>query len=386
MLDVCRLRNTVRNYDWGSRTALAELLGRPSPSSDPEAELWMGAHATAPSEVWLDNDWISLRELLKERPEELLGRRDAAELPFLFKVLAVARPLSIQAHPDRRQAVEGCRREDRAGIPRGDKRRRYPDDQPKPEILYALETFRMLRGFRSLPELLELLRRLDLGRLLPAVAAAGERGGIEQVFRLWMDLGADRLEEFLSGLGDTEDRDDEAYWLRRLQALHPGDPGVLAPIFLHLHRLERGEAVYTPPRVLHAYLEGVGVELMTNSDNVVRGGLTSKPRDTEELGRVLSFRPDPPRTLASSPEAPGVRRFALPDTALALDAIDLGDGTASHAVDGVEILLSTEGAGRLIRAGREPLEIRRGDAFLVPAAAGSYRLEGSGRLFRAGVS
>lgn len=387
MLPICRLRNSIQSYDWGSRTALAELLGRPSPAPGPEAEMWLGAHPMASSEVRLASGWTSLRELLEENPEDLVGRRDA-ELPFLFKVLAVARPLSIQAHPDRRQAIEGCRREDRAGIPRDDPRRTYRDDQPKPEVLYALGPFWMLRGFRPLPEVLELVRRLDLARLLPELSPLARDGGLEPVFRLWMELAPQRLDEIFAAVASQDgaaDDGDEILWLRRLHALHPGDRGALAPIFLHLLRLEPHQAVFTEPRVLHAYLEGVGVELMTNSDNVVRGGLTSKPRDVEELARILSFRAHPPRTLEPSQEAPGVRRFTLPEAGLALGVLELGgeEGIEGHGEGGVEILLCTEGAGRLIPDGAEPLDFRKGESFLVPASAPSYRLEGRALLFRA---
>lgn len=396
MLGICRLRNQIQLYDWGSRTALAELLGRPSPAPEPEAELWMGAHSKAPSEVWVDGGWVSLPELVSERAEEIFGPSTSgtssggimmSEFPYLLKILAVERPLSIQTHPDRQQAIEGYRREEDAGLDRDAYERNYRDDQPKPEIIYALTPFWMLRGFRPAAEIVGLVRRFGMADFLPV------SGQIESLFRAWMGLKGKRLEAALDVLLTRcrqlePERDVEADWILRLAQTYPGDRGVLAPLFMHLHRLEPGETVYTGPGVLHAYLEGLGAELMTSSDNVVRGGLTAKHCDVPELLRLLRFEADAPRALTAEDDKDGVRRFEVPDAGLVLSVLELKGGRAVMSEDGrgVEVLLCSEGSGRVITDSGTSIEIGRGDSFLAPVSAGRYRLEGSCRLFRAGIS
>lgn len=382
MIGICRLENLVRSYDWGSRTALAELLGRPSPAPEPQAELWMGAHPSAPSQVWIDGRLRPLGEVVAEHPEEILGARVlaryGAELPYLFKVLAVERPLSVQAHPDREQAIAGHRREIAAGVPSA--KRNYPDSRPKPEIVYALTPFSMLHGFRPAAEIRELVDRFGLTALLPASA------DIERLFAAWMTLAPPRLDEVLVTLLERsrEIGDAVATWVERLAATYPGDLGILAPLLMNLFRLAPGEAIYTGPRVLHAYLEGLAVELMTSSDNVVRGALTSKHRDAAELTRILSFLPDRPRTIVPAVDA-GVRRFASAEAGLELGVLELSHRPiAGDRERGVEIILSVEGKGTLT-AGGESIELDAGTSLLVPAAVESYQVTGSGRLVRAGT-
>lgn len=383
MIGICRLENPIRTYDWGSRTALAEFLGQPVPAPEPQAELWLGAHPSAPSKLWIDGHRVPLGEAIAEHPEEILGTRVlaryGAELPYLFKVLAVERPLSLQAHPDRTQAVAGYRRETDAGIPRD--QRSYPDAKPKPEIVYALTPFSMLRGFRPAAETRELVDRFGLTPLLPANA------GIERFFAAWMALAPPRLDEVLATLLGRcgEVGGDVAAWIERLATAYPGDRGILAPLAMNLHRLAPGEAVFTGPRVLHAYLEGLGVELMLSSDNVVRGALTSKHRDLAELTRILSFEPDRPRPIDPDVDG-GIRSFAADEADLELAVLELSERPIAGGRErGAEIVLSIDGIGTLTAAGGEPIELAAGSSFLIPAAVESYAVTGSGRLFRAGT-
>lgn len=371
MLGICRLRNDIQLYDWGSRTLLAQLLGRPTPSPEPEAELWLGAHPKAPSQAWVDGRWIALPDLLDEA------------LPYLFKVLAVGRPLSIQTHPDRQQAIAGCRREDAAGLPRDAYERNYRDDQAKPEIIYAVTPFWMLRGFRPLADIVDLCRRFDIAEVLPA------REDHESIFRVWMDLDLKLVKKVVRRARElAASQDDEARWVLKLNQSYPDDRGVLAPLLLNLHGLEPGETVYTGPGVLHAYLEGLGVELMTNSDNVVRCGLTAKHCDVPELLRLVRFEVDVPRVLTPDEEAEGVRRFAVPAAGLVLSVLDptVGRTLVGDAGRGVEILLCTRGSVLIAADVGEPVTVEQGESVLVPVSAGNYRLEGSGQIFRAGVS
>ncbi len=391
MNEISKLHNPIQTYAWGSRTGIAEFLGHPSPAGEPQAELWMGAHPKAPSEIDTGGRRVSLAEVIAEHPREVLGaaadRFDGA-LPFLFKVLAAGRALSIQAHPDPRQAAAGCRREDRLGIARNATERNYRDASHKPEVLCAVTPFVILRGFRPPAAILDLMRRFDVLELLPEVDNALRAGDLERFFRAYMSLDRERLEVVLGRALDRGEGEGEGgvfSWVDRLASQFPGDPGVLAPLFLHLLELKPGEAMFTGPGVLHAYLKGVGIELMANSDNVVRGGLTPKHVDIGELLRVLRFEAEPPRMLGST-TAGGVRSFETVAGEFALSVLKVEPDAPCHLPGGsVEILLCTRGRGTVRGNAGAAVAFGQGDSLLVPAAAGSYRIEGSAALYRAGV-
>lgn len=394
MLGICRLRPTIVSYPWGSRTGIAAFLGR-RPAEEPEAELWMGAHPKAPSEVEVDGRWTSLAALVEAAPQDVLGRRVAdrhgSGLPFLFKVLAAGRALSIQAHPDRRQAAAGCRREDRLGIPRDAPRRNYRDASHKPEILYALTPFSALRGFRPAAEAFELMAQAGVAEALPEACAALRAGDLKGFFTAYMALDQGRVAAVLAAALETiaaAATDDGAFArVLELARQFPGDRGVLAPLYLHLLELEPGQALFTGPGVLHAYLEGVGLELMASSDNVVRGGLTDKHVDVAELLAILRFETQPPRLLSSTVAA-GERRFETVE-GLQLSVIDVREGLAHERGGGrsVEILLCGEGRGVVREVSRTAeVAFTRGDALLVPATVPGYRTEGDATLYRAAVA
>jgi mannose-6-phosphate isomerase len=391
------LENSVQEYAWGSRTAIPELLDLPSPADRPQAELWMGAHPRAPSHVVVDGRRERLDELIERFPEEVLGARVASRfggrLPFLLKVLAAEEPLSIQAHPTAEQARIGFARENAAGVPLDAPARTYRDSSHKPEVLAALSRMWALHGFRAVADAAGLMRRLGVPLLEPLVEAlegSGPRGllscvltmepaGLARVIRAALDAAPLRV-------GGAE-----SDWMARLASRYPGDAGVLAPLFLNLVRLEPGQAVYLAAGELHAYLHGTGVELMANSDNVLRGGLTPKHVDVAELLRTLTFRtgggePLLPRALPS-----GEAVFDTPAEEFRLSRITLSTAR-SFRCDvpprdrGVEILLVTEGAAEVDapRAGRR-LALRRGQSCLVAAAAGPWGLAGAGTICRASV-
>ena len=285
------LRNTIQPYAWGSRTAIAGILGRPGTSAIPQAEMWMGAHPKAPSQVRTGDGWQPLDRLIKRYPDAILGRgaadRFGTRLPFLFKVLAAAQPLSIQAHPSRLQAEEGFARENRAGIRLDDPQRNYRDDHHKPELICALTEFWALCGFRPRQELLARLRQVcpeGLAALLGDLEQNGRPADIRSIFTRLMTLGEKRrralVDEVLVRAGRRQDEEDLWRWIARLGRRYPGDIGVLAPVLLNLVRLRPAEALFLPSGHLHAYLQGTGIELMANSDNVLRGGLTAQTRPT----------------------------------------------------------------------------------------------------------
>ncbi len=397
MLGISRLHNPIQTYAWGSRTGIATFLGRPSPAEEPQAEMWMGAHPRASSEIEIDGRRVSLADAVATAPEEVLGEevaaRHGATLPFLFKVLAAGGGLSIQVHPDRHQAGAGYRREDDLGIALQAPERNYRDRNHKPEVLYAVTPFVILRGFRPPAEIFVLMRRFDLPELVPEVREALRAGDLERFFSAYMALGPEQLRALLTralarisagAAGGEPQAELIGSWVIKLQQQFPGDRGILAPLFLYLTELSPGEAIFTGPGIFHAYLEGVGIELMANSDNVVRGGLTPKHVDVEELMRVLRFEPEPPRLLRST-VAEGVRRFEPVADEFSLSVLRATPGRILSGHGGVEILLCSRGKGIIRDAAGVEVAFGRGDSLLVPATTGSYRLEGNATLFRACV-
>ena len=391
-----RLTNAIQPYAWGSPTAMAEFLGQPNLDGRPQAELWIGAHPLLPSQFVTADGPQRLDQWIRSAPEAVLGRavteRYGPELPFLLKVLAVAAPLSIQCHPDREQAREGFAREERLGVPRDAPQRNYRDANHKPELIMALTRYTALKGFRPTEQTVALLRSLDSPQLAPALALLAQHGeaGLKDFFSILMSLGKAEQAQATARAADVaraRAANDLAWtWVLRLYERYPEDIGVLSPLYLNLVVLEPGQALYLPAGELHAYLEGLGVEIMANSDNVLRGGLTPKHVDVPELTALLKFRAELPRVLTPQSRPDGVGVYATPAEEFELGVLRLSRG-GPHAVDashGVEILLVLEGHARM-DAPEASLDLDRGAAALIPAAAGAYHLEGEARVARARV-
>jgi len=392
------LDNVIQPYAWGSRTALAELLGQPAPSATAQAELWMGAHPGGPSRVRRESGGRTLLELIRSAPERDLGeavtRRFGAELPFLFKVLAAETPLSLQTHPSLEQAREGYARENAQGIALSAPHRNYKDANHKPELTCALTPFEALCGFRRADETLALFDALGLSTLEPLLAplrASPDARGVSRMFEALMTSPSERRTSLVAGVVDacSAGLKREGPFLEewrqavRLGSLYPGDPGVVAALMLNRVRLRPGEAIYLPAGNLHAYLGGVAVELMANSDNVLRGGCTPKHVDVPELLRVLDFRCGPVDVLTAAPQADGESVYPTPSEEFRLSRLQLRPGVASRPVRrGPEILLCAEGSARLSLQG-ETLALPRGASVFVSAADGAYSLDGDGLVFRA---
>ncbi|HVS64675.1 MAG TPA: mannose-6-phosphate isomerase, class I [Thermoanaerobaculia bacterium] len=394
------LEGVVRHYDWGSRTFLAALRHHPQPSAEPEAELWYGAHPTAPSPVRLGGDELSLDALIGRHAAEVLGaasgtgagdatRPEQHELPFLLKVLAADRPLSIQLHPDGARARAGFEREEAQGIDRSASRRLYPDSNPKPEIACALTPFEALQSLRPPLEVRSLVASLGcpeadalLGRADPEDPAA--------LLAAILSLGESEASALATATARAAQRSatPEGAWVARLAESYPRDPLILAPLLLHLVELVPGEALYTPPGVIHSYLEGAAVELMGASDNVLRAGLTRKPVDSDELLAALDPAPRQPAILVPR-EVAGSAWREYPDTGpirLSFADVEWDGALAVETIGHPCILLAISGHVRARSSDGAELELRPGDAALVPAAAPGYRLEGVGRIYRASAA
>lgn len=395
-MPIYRLQNVIQPYAWGSTTAIADLLGQPLPSAKPQAEMWMGTHPKGPSKVLVDGDAISLQTLIDQQPEAILGeavyRQFGGNFPFLFKVLAVASPLSIQAHPNAEQAREGFARENQQGIAMDAPERNYRDENHKPEIICALTPFWALNGFRH-PRLAAEL----LAPVWPSPAAVELTGlkqdrqghGLRAFFEAVMSLGDEKqamariLRDKAAALMNTS----PVYrWMVKLADAYPGDMGILAPALLNLICLSPGQALYLPAGQLHAYLQGTGIELMANSDNVLRGGLTPKHVALDELLRIVRFEATRVDILAANLVGPAESRFLCPAAEFALGVLEPTPEHPYHAPArrSVEILLCTAGKGVIQLADTGESEICKGDSFLIPANAGSYTIDGdltfTGRL------
>ena len=392
------MQNRVQAYAWGSHTALAALRGE-APTSEPEAELWMGAHPLAPSKLVVDDAERSLPELIAECAESFLGprvSRDFGALPFLLKLLAAREPLSLQAHPSEEQARTGFAREHAAGLPLGAPTRSYKDPHHKPELIVALTPFSALVGFRDTRQTARLFESLGVRRLAAvtqALATQAPADALRALFDLVTasaptareDLATETLAACRAPRSRPPEFARELAWGARIGDLYPGDPGIVLALALNLVVLEPGQGVYLPAGNLHAYLEGTGVEIMASSDNVLRGGLTPKHVDAAELARVLDFQAGP-ATLVPT-ERTGVElHYRTPSREFALSRIDIENGSAHlGAVHGPEILVVT--AGELeVRRSDETVRLRSGASVFVSAHAGSYTLAGTGTGFRARVN
>lgn len=293
-----KLTGTLQHYAWGDTSSIAMLQGRKS-DGQPEAEMWFGAHPSAPS----DTAEGPLDAVIAANPVKALGEQTATQwdnrLPFLVKLLAAKQPLSIQAHPSIAQAKEGFAREDAAGIPRDAAHRNYKDENHKPEILVALTPFRAMAGFRLIEDTVRMLAAFELPELDEARGMLVDES-LEALLRHWLSLDnptplVDAVVARAGELAVAGHADPDVARLADnivfIGQEFPGDVGVLAALLLNHIVLEPGEAVFLPAGNLHAYLEGFGVEVMANSDNVLRGGLTSKHIDVDELMDILIFTP-----------------------------------------------------------------------------------------------
>ena len=395
------LENSVQEYAWGSTTAIADLLGQPSPSPVPQAELWMGAHPKAPSRVLTGEGGIQLNRFIEKSPDAVLGVAAARiyknQLPFLFKVLAAAKPLSIQAHPNRDQARQGFAAENRRGVDISAAERNYRDANHKPECLCALTDFWAMNGFRESGEIASRLQTLcpaALGEILDrAFLPQDGTGNLRRLFENLLTLGPTAcrraIDEAFKNLKRIPDGDAAVSWIKSLQEQYPYDIGVLSPVFLNLVCLRPGQALFLPAGQLHAYLEGVGIELMANSDNVLRGGLTPKHVDVPELMRVLNFSPTRLDILAPVPVSPTEKVYRTPAREFELSVIEAKHGRphTNHRCESVQILLCTAGRATLCRASapEETISVNRGGCLLATAAAGAFQIEGQATLYKAAV-
>jgi mannose-6-phosphate isomerase len=416
---IYRLENPVQRYSWGSVDGITKTIGIANPGGGPLAELWMGAHPSAPSKTIVDGAKIGLDELIARSPRETLGESVADNfgnsLPFLFKVLSAGTPLSIQAHPSKRKAQLGFERENLGGIPVDAAERNYRDPNHKPEMAVALTRFEFICGFRPIEEIIENMRLVAPGefeRALERLERDPSHVELSVFFYGLMSADERAHEGFLASAskgivsaldsGKVPERSEGAFrWALRIMEFFPGDIGAILPLLLNHTVLEPGQAAFIAPGELHAHLAGTCLEIMANSDNVIRGALTKKFIDLPELVSVLSFKHELLQPVSPSPVAPYEEAYPVfvPDFRISKISIGPGDRYVRSS-RGPEILLCGSGAaeigctggklGREDAKSSESLVLKRGEAAFVAADACDYSLAaadagGGAVVFRASV-
>ncbi|MGW1767428.1 mannose-6-phosphate isomerase, class I [Streptomyces sp. NPDC002073] len=382
-----RLSNTVRPYAWGSPTALPGLLGV-APTGEPQAEMWMGAHPGAPSRLDRGSGATTLADVIAADPEGELGAavvaRFGPRLPFLLKILAAGAPLSLQVHPDLAQAREGHAAEERRGIPVDAPHRNYKDANHKPELICALTPFEGLCGFRPPLEAAELLSGLEVDSLKPYVDllhAHPEEAALREMLTAVLSADREEMAHTVTEATAAAERLGGPYTPYASIAHHyPGDPGVIAAMLLHHVQLQPGEAMFLGAGIPHAYLDGMGIEIMANSDNVLRCGLTPKHVDVPELLNIVRFETSDPGVLR--PEADGGEEvYETPVDEFRLSRFVLAEGAAAHRLPAgtPQVLLCTAGSPTI-----GELTLAPGESVFVPAGE-TAELSGSGTVFRATV-
>ena len=390
MAEFFRMANPIQNYAWGSRSVLATMQGRSVPSEQPEAELWMGAHPSAPSRIRAGERVESLADVLPD-------------LPFLLKILAIAAPLSIQVHPSARQAEAGFARDNERRIPIESSERNYKDDRAKPETVVALTSMWLLAGQQTGAQLRELAHELRLDWL---AWAANQPSALRAALTLSEEHAADSVRACVSAaarlratrlthLPEANDHyvtlspeatplERAVYLIELLDHHYPGDPGLLVALCMNLVHLYPGQALHTPPRQLHAYVSGTAVEIMGCSDNVLRAGLTQKHMDVPELLSVLDPQQAPLEILDPDFSPDGSVDYPLWDANLSLVAFQVHRKHALRwRIRGTSVVLVAEGSvsARISEQDAPIHEITAGHSLLYRGEPGFVEFAGEGLVF-----
>lgn len=395
-----KLNGKVQRYAWGGYEFIPRLLHQPNPDHQPFAEYWLGTHEKAPSEIVLsDETSMPLNQFIASNPEKYLGEETQHEfgrLPYLFKILDVRDMLSIQVHPTREEARIGFARENTLGVPLDSPNRNYKDDNHKPEMMVALSEFYLLHGFREDNSLREILGSTpELRSLVPYY----DKKGYQSLYSHVMNMPQFRINEMLQPLLNrilpsylqgkiAKQRPD--FWAARALAsgmtqMDSPDRGIFSIYLLNLVRMEQGEGIFQAAGIPHAYLEGQNVELMANSDNVLRGGLTPKHVAVEELLKHTRFEGITPRIIKPAASPAGVSDYASPVADFNLTKIEISDG---QEIDNqpesleISILLS----GELTVSSTADLTVKSGEAFCCfPCEKSRWRASGPTVVFKASV-
>ncbi|HAT1647440.1 TPA: mannose-6-phosphate isomerase [Raoultella planticola] len=384
-----KLINSVQNYAWGSHTALTELYGIANPDNLPMAELWMGAHPKSSSQI-LDADGRpqALRQIIDGDKSALLGDKVAqrfGELPFLFKVLCAAQPLSIQVHPNKQASEIGFAKENAAGIPLDAAERNYKDPNHKPELVFALTPFLAMNAFREFNEIAALLQPVASAH--PAIGeflSYPDAEHLSQLFAGLLNMQGEEKAQALRVLQAALDNQQGEPWqtIRLIAEFYPDDSGLFSPLLLNVVKLNPGEAMFLFAETPHAYLQGVALEVMANSDNVLRAGLTPKYIDIPELVANVQFVAKPADELLTQPVKHAAELdFPIPVDDFAFSLHDLSAQESTLDQQSAAIIFCVEGEA-VLRKGEQRLTLKTGESAFIGCNESPVAVSGSGRLAR----
>lgn len=389
-----KLKNQVKNYAWGSKTSICELFGIKNPTNEPQAEIWMGAHSGGCSRNEESDELLS--DIIDQNKNAVLGDYTAnrfGELPYLFKVLAAHTPLSIQVHPNKRKSELGFTRENEQGIALNDPTRNYKDQNHKPELVYALTYYKAMNGFRPIEHIVRLFNEIALNELYLEVAlleSESNNKALELFFSSIMMLSGDRKNKVLSQLEEAYGKPflsnmtrEAIEYSQEFKKYYKADIGLLAPFILNTVELKPGEAMFLFAETPHAYVEGTALEIMANSDNVLRAGLTPKYMDISELLDNVVFTPINPENIKMAPiMKEGNQQYPIPVDDFGFDILYAAGVLKEQYVRGAEILFCID-SNVTIESQGSLIQLSPGESVFIPYSAQKYSYSGEGRIARA---
>ncbi|PHM28706.1 mannose-6-phosphate isomerase [Xenorhabdus budapestensis] len=383
-----KMTNQIQHYDWGSKTALTNIYGIENPDNQPMAELWMGAHPKCSSQVTdpATGEPITLKQLIAQNPEKYLGKKVADQfqrLPFLFKVLCAAQPLSIQVHPDKPSAEKGFAKENAAGIPLDSPQRNYKDDNHKPELVYALTPFKAMNAFRPLPEIAELLSYVSGAHPnIQTFMQNPTEQNLSFLFSQLLTMQGKQKSLAIAVLKSALNSRRGEPWdtIRKMTVFYPDDNGLFTPLLLNIVELQPGQAMFLYARTPHAYLEGIALEVMANSDNVLRAGLTSKHMDVPELMANLDFISKSADTLLTIPtQEKDALNYPVPVNDFHFSIYTVSAQPIVLENDSASVLFCFDGQVT-INSGKQELRIVSGESVFLSAIEKIMTAHGNGKL------
>ncbi|MBV7299140.1 mannose-6-phosphate isomerase, class I [Enterovibrio paralichthyis] len=386
------LNNVIQDYAWGSYTSLTELFDMPNPDNKPQAEIWMGAHPNGCSKIAVEGNETLLSNFIGTDMAAILGADTAAmfgELPYLFKVLCAEKALSVQVHPSKAQAEAGFAKEEAAGIPLSASFRNYKDPNHKPELVFALTPYTAMNGFRDFSEILGFFHQLNISELSALVAeleANQTEQGLSAFFGALLSLEGEVKEACVNKLlaFAEANQDDELFaLLLTLATQYPGDIGLFSPLILNTLTLNPGDAMFLDACTPHAYIKGTGLEIMANSDNVLRAGLTPKHMDVPELISCTRCVPMPKDEILLAPVVEGnAQHYPIPVPDFKFSVYRATENEALNT-ESAEILIAVDAPLTVTHADGETVTLNKGESVFIPAYVGEYFSTCSGVFARA---